>query len=262
MSAHGHAAVDQHREPRVVGDRPVAGRRDPGLELHQRSTEPVIAGCPAPRKKMPGRPRVSKPSLGLRSRHAVGDRDRAGAVVAHEEHGATALGRAVAGQPAAGDAERHAVAVVVDGAAAAAAGRAAAGGVRAAADRAVAAEAAARDVPRHADAAQRPAVAADVAGEAAVGDLHREALVLRERADRAAADVGALGIAAVAGERRALDAQPPAADEDRPAAAPVDLLARRVALARRRCLRTTSRGVAWSWQCGVAHTSERSHVFM
>ena len=26
--------------------------------------------------------------------------------------------------------------------------------------------------------------------------------------------------------------------------------------------RTTSRGVAWSWQCGVAHTSERSHVFM
>ena len=82
---------------------------------------PVTVGFWAPRKKMPGKPGVSKPSLGLRAQRRVLDRHRAGAVVAHEEDRAAALVGVVVLDDRAGDPHGELVAVAVDRAAAAAA---------------------------------------------------------------------------------------------------------------------------------------------
>ena len=60
-------------------------------------------------------------------------------------------------------------------------------------------------------------------------DPHREVAELAERPDRGAAEVRAGAVAAVAGEARVDDRQPPAADEDRAPAAAVHGLAGGVA---------------------------------
>ena len=93
-----------------------------------------------------------------------------------------------------------------------------------------------RDVPGHADAAQRAAVAAPLPRESAVDHVDREAVVLRQRAHGSAADVRPVAIAAVADERGVLDAQAPAAHEDRAAAAAVELLAGGVPVGEREVL--------------------------
>ena len=110
---------------------------------------------------MPGKPRVSKPSLGLRrsvdfSIFIVPVRSLLTKKTAPPPSRAWLP---VIRVPA--SSTRNVVAVRVHGAARAAAGRARARGVGAAADGAVAGEDAVVDRPRDADAAQRGAVAAD-----------------------------------------------------------------------------------------------------
>ncbi len=66
--------------------------------------------------------------------------------------------------------------------------------------------------------------------EAAVDHVDGQRAVLRERADGAAAEVGSRRIAAVVGEGRVHDPQPPTAVEDRAAATAVEQLAGGVAV--------------------------------
>src|SRR5215218_6260505 len=146
------------------------------------------------------------------------DLEDAAAVVADEEHAATALARVVAMHRRAGKQHAEVVAIGVYGATRAAAGCARARGVGAAADGAIAGEHAVEDRPRDADAAQRGAVAASPVGEAAADDVNRLVAMLGQGPHGAAAEVRASRIAAVADERRADDLQPTAAREDRAAA--------------------------------------------
>ena len=222
----------------------------------------MIAGRRAPRKKIPASPAVWKVSLGLSGERGVRDRHRAGPVVGDEEDRPAALVGVVVAEGAAPHRQRHRVAVVVDRAAAAAAGRARPRRIRASADGAVVGEAAVEHRPRDPDAAQRGAVGAHVRDEAAAHHVHRPAVVLGQGADAGPAQVGPRRIAAVAREGRVDDAQLPAPVEDRAAAAAVEVLAGRVAVARSAMFWTVSRGVAWSWQCEVVHTCAWSQVSM
>ena len=109
------------------------------------------------------------------------------------------------------------------------------------ADGAVAAEDAVEHRPRDADAAQPRAVAAATAAEGAADDVHRPAVVLRQRADGRAAEVGAGAVAAVAEERRVHDLELAAAGEDRAAAPALEVSPVELPSAKVRC---------WTTSCG------------
>jgi hypothetical protein len=79
-------------------------------------------------------------------------------------------------------------------------------------------ELAVEDVPLDADAAQCPAVGAAAAPERVVGDVHGAVLVLGQGADRAPAEVGAVGVAAVVEEPRVDRLELATLDVDGPAA--------------------------------------------
>ena len=81
-----------------------------------------------------------------------------------------------------------------------------------------------------------PPLLQHVVREAAVHDIDGKAVVLRQRADRPAADVRSVGLAAVARERGVDDPQPAAAVEDGASAAAVEALAVRVAVGERQVL--------------------------
>src|ERR1700729_2774682 len=90
----------------------------------------------------------------------------------------------------------------VNGAAAAAPGCAAVSRVGSPADGLVVNEPAIENVPLDADAAQGSAVGAAATAERVVGDVDGAVLVLGERTDRAPAEVGTEGVAAVVDEAR------------------------------------------------------------
>ena len=110
----GMAGGDAHRRPAAVRRRHLPGRPAgllqgprprPGQPLlrpdrhrqsapaarHGRWVVPVTVGGRAPRKKMPGKPAVSKPVARVAAQGRALDRHRAGAVVADEEDRAAAL---------------------------------------------------------------------------------------------------------------------------------------------------------------------------
>src|SRR5581483_4532341 len=152
------------------------------------------------------------------------DRQRAGLVVADEEDRPAALGGVVVADEGARDSHRVPVAVGVDGTAAAAARRARLGWVGTAADGPVVGQHAVEHRPGDPDAAQCAAVGAHTAAERAARDVDGPVVVLAERPDGRAAEVGAGGVAAVAQERRVDDLELAAAVEDGAATAAVEVL--------------------------------------
>ena len=200
-----------------------------------------MVGRRAPRKKIPGRPRVSKPRLGLRTSREWRIRIvPVRSLLTKKTAPPPSLARlSTHGRP--DERQREPVAVQVDRAATATASGAGTGGVGTASDCAVADEGAVLDAPGHADAADRAAVAAPSAREGAADDVHGSVAVLVEHADRRPAQIGPAPVAAVADERRVDDLQLPAAGEDRATTAAVVPLAGGVATSERQVADDESR---------------------
>src|SRR5581483_11903361 len=91
--------------------------------------------------------------------------------------------------------------------------------------------------------------------------VHRDVAVLGEGPHGSAAQVRPVVLAAVGPESGVDDAQPPPAIEDRPSATPSKSWPVEFPLMNA-MFRTTSSGLAWSWQCEVVHTCSGSQVSM
>src|SRR5580692_3783267 len=150
--------------------------------------------------------------------HGVLDCQRPGAAIDYEEDGAAALAGGVVAHDRAVDEHAVAVAVGIDRAAAAAAGGACLLRVLAEADSVVVEEEAVEDIPLGVDAAQGGAVGAMTASECVAGDVDGFALPHAQRADRPAAEVRAVLIAAVVDESGVDDFELAALGEDGAAA--------------------------------------------